>query len=104
MKHKKDRKDSDDRKRNDTDLGAGDFVVTEVEGKKKKRKEKKKEREGTIDGARSISLVLQGADSDASYARIYICRYENWQRKEEIDSHTLRRARRVPNLQGIIIY
>ena len=60
-KHKKDRKDSDHRKRNDRDLG--DLVVTEVEGKKKKRKERKKEREGAIDGALSFSLVLQRADS-----------------------------------------
>jgi len=57
-KHKKDRKDSGDRKRNDRDLGAGDLVVTEVEGKKKKRKERKKEREGAIDGALSFSLFF----------------------------------------------
>lgn len=59
-KHKKDIKDSDDRKRNDRDLGAGDLVVTEVEGKKKKRKERKKEREGAIDGALSFSLFCRG--------------------------------------------
>jgi ATP-dependent RNA helicase DBP3 len=71
-KHKKDRKDSDDRKRNDRDLGAGDLVVTEVEGKKKKRKERKEEREGAIDGALSFSLVLQKADSGALYAHTFV--------------------------------
>jgi ATP-dependent RNA helicase DBP3 len=70
MKHKKDKKDSDDRKRND--IGAGDLVVTEVEGKKKKCKERKEEREGAIDGALSFSLVLQRADSDASYAHTFV--------------------------------
>jgi ATP-dependent RNA helicase DBP3 len=71
-KHKKDRKDSDDRKRNDRDLGVGDLVVTEVEGKKKKRKERKEEREGATDGALSFSLVLQRADSDALYAHTFV--------------------------------
>ena len=68
-KLKKDRKDSDDRRR---DHGAGDLVVTEVEGKKKKRKERKKEREGAIDGALSFSFVFQGADSDALYAHTFV--------------------------------
>jgi ATP-dependent RNA helicase DBP3 len=71
-KLKMDRKDSDDRKRNDRDLGAGDLVVAEVEGKKKKRKERKKEREGAIDGALSFSFVFQGADSDALYAHTFV--------------------------------
>ena len=71
MKHKKDRKDSDDRKHNVRDLGAGEPVVTEVEGKKKKRK-RKEEREGAIDGALSFSLVLQRADSDALYAHTLV--------------------------------
>jgi hypothetical protein len=58
-KLKKDRKDSDDRKCNDRDLGTGDPEVTEVEGKKKKRKERKKEREeGAIDGAHTHSRLL----------------------------------------------
>jgi ATP-dependent RNA helicase DBP3 len=72
-KLKRDRKDSDDRKRNGRDLGTGDLVVAEVEGKKKKRKERRKEREeGAIDGALSFSLVLQRADSDALYAHTFV--------------------------------
>jgi hypothetical protein len=53
-KHKKDRKDSDDRKRNDRGIDVGDLVVTKGERKKKKRKEKKEEREGAMDGALSF--------------------------------------------------
>ena len=70
-KHKKDRKDSDDRKHNDRDLSTGDLVVTEVE-EKKKRKERKIERDGAIDGALSSSLVLQRANSDALYAHTFV--------------------------------
>ncbi len=56
-RHRKDRKDSDDRKRSDRDIGTGNG-----EEKRKKRKERKEERVGDIDGALSFSLALQRAD------------------------------------------
>lgn len=70
-KHKKDRKDSDDRKHNDRDI-SGDLVLTEGEGKKKKRKERKEEKEGAIDGALPFSLIFQRADLEALYAHTVV--------------------------------